>query len=359
MRLTFVLPRLYDHPIGGYKVAYQYASLLAGRGHDVTLVHPMTDTARPSPRHRVDLLAANIRQSISGAPPVSWFEFAPNLRSVLTLSLSSHSLPPADITILTAWQTAELTREPAPQAGVFAQIVHDYEFWMTDAEVRPRIEEALRRHDVRHIATSGVVGSMLQELGREPVAMISAGLLEGEFGIDVSIEDRPRVVAFQARLETPKDFPTALSAATMILSEEPGAQVECYGSPLHDTLPKGIRSLGRISPMALRALYNRASVFYSSSRYEGWGLPMAEAMACGAAVVSTRNGGVEDFLRDDINGLLVPIENPRAIADSVLRLLRNEKERVRLATRGAQDAALFSVQSSGEKLERVLESLLD
>jgi glycosyltransferase involved in cell wall biosynthesis len=86
---------------------------------------------------------------------------------------------------------------------------------------------------------------------------------------------------------------------------------------------------------------------------------MAEAMACGAAVVSTRNGGVEDFLRDEVNGLLVPIENARATADSVLRLLRDEKQRVRLATQGTHDAVLLSVQKSGEKLERVLESLLD
>jgi glycosyltransferase involved in cell wall biosynthesis len=167
------------------------------------------------------------------------------------------------------------------------------------------------------------------------------------------------VVVFQARLEPAKDFHTALAAAIIILSEEPGVKVECFGSTLNVALPHGMKSLGIIAPAELRAAYNRASVFFSSSRYEGWGLPMAEAMACGAAVVSTRNGGVEDFLRDEVNGLLVPIENARAIADSVLRLLRDEKQRVRLATQGTHDAVLLSVQKSGEKLERVLESLLD
>lgn len=359
MRLTFVLPQLYDHPIGGYKVVYQYANLLAERGHQVTLVHPISGDARPAARDYVALLAAKFRQATTGKPPISWFELDSDIHSVLLLSLSSRLLPSADVTILTAWETAERTREPAPQAGVLAQLVHDYEFWKIDAEVRPRIEAALGRPDVRQIATSNAVSAMLHEFGREPVDTVSAGLLEGEFGVDVPIENRQRVVVFQARLEPAKDFHTALAAATIILSEEPSVKVECFGSTLNVALPHGMKSLGIIAPAELRAAYNRASVFFSSSRYEGWGLPMAEAMACGAAVVSTRNGGVEDFLRDEVNGLLVPIENARAIADSVLRLLRDEKQRVRLATQGTHDAVLLSVQKSGEKLERVLESLLD
>jgi glycosyltransferase involved in cell wall biosynthesis len=358
MRLTFVLPQLYDRPIGGYKVPYQYANVLARDGHHVTLVHPITDRSRPTILDIARLFKARARQVLTGKPPISWFEFEPSVRSVLIRTLTSRKLPAADITILTAWQTAEQTRDPSPRAGALVQLVYDYEFWMTDTTMRDRIRSALGRVDVHQIATSNVVVAMLEEFGRQPIGTVNAGLLEGEFGIDVPIEGREKLVVFQCRLEPTKDFPTALSAATRIVSQEPDVQILCFGDAITEVLPRGITSLGRISSVELRAVYNRASVFFCASRYEGWGLPMAEAMACGAAVVSTRCGGVEDFLNDKVNGLLVPVEDATSLAEGVLRLLRVDEARVRLAIRGSHDAASMSVERSCQKLELLLNSLL-
>ena len=165
MRLTFVLPKLFDHPIGGYKVVYQYANALVAKGHEITLVHPITDENHASLRDQASLMAAKTRQTTTRRPPISWFTFEPGIRSILIPALSSRSLPAADVTVLTAWQTAERTREPAAQAGILAQIVQDYEFWMSDAQVRPRMKAALGREDVYQIATSNVVAAMLQEIG--------------------------------------------------------------------------------------------------------------------------------------------------------------------------------------------------
>ncbi len=358
MRLTFVLPKLFDHPIGGYKVVYQYANALVAKGHEITLVHPITDENHASLRDQASLMAAKTRQTTTRRPPISWFTFEPGIRSILIPALSSRSLPAADVTVLTAWQTAERTREPAAQAGILAQIVQDYEFWMSDAQVRPRMKAALGRDDVYQIATSSVVAAMLQEIGRKPIATVVAGLLEGEFGVDASIETRERVVAFPARFGAVKDLPTALAAATLILRDESDIRVECFGSRINEPLPRGITSLGQIPHKELRALYNRASVFLLASRYEGWGLPAAEAMACGAAVISTRSGGVEDFLRDGNNGLLVPVGDAQALATAAMQLLRDKDLRVHLATNGSHTAAQMSVKNSCQQLERVLASLL-
>lgn len=359
MRVTWVFPKLYNHPIGGYKVHYQYANAMASRGHDVTLVHPTTDENPTSLAYRALLAAARVRGVIERKPPISWFEFEPTVRSLLITSLTSSSLPDADVTVLTAWQTAARTREDAPQAGVLAQIVYDYEFWQGDQEHRDIIGAALGRRDVAKIATSSAVASMLEEIGTTPIATIRAGLRDGEFGIDAPVEGRERVVVFALRFEETKDLPTAFEAVRIILSEMPDVRIECFGRATHHVLPKGIVSHGHVSNAELRALYNRASVFLLSSRFEGWGLPAAEAMACGAAVVATRCGGVEDFVHDEINGLLVPVGDPRALADSTLRLLRDEPTRVRLATKGAHDTGEQSLRRSSDQLEHVLWSLAD
>ena len=81
-------------------------------------------------------------------------------------------------------------------------------------------------------------------------------------------------------------------------------------------------------------------------------------MACGAAVISTRSGGVEDFLQDGNNGLLVPVGDAQALATAALQLLRDKKLRVHLATNGSRDAAKIFVKNSSQQLERVLGSLL-
>ena len=358
MRVSFVLPKLYDHPIGGYKVHYQYANALAAMGHEVTLVHPTADRGRPRLTDWAFYAAAKMRARREHGIPISWITFEPGIRSVLIPALSSRHLPVADVTVLTAWQTAERTKDAAPQAGILAQIVYDYEFWMSDAKVRPRLEAALGRRDVRQIATSGVVAGMLREIGATPVATVNAGLNEGEFGVDAPIDGRDRVIVFPCRLEVAKDVSTAIAAAKLILREEPRVTIECFGQTPRVPLPPGMTSRGRISHAELRALYNRASIFLLTSRYEGWGLPVAEAMACGAAVISTACGGVEDFLEDERNGLLVPIGDPHAMAGAALGLLSDETTRVRLATTGAHDAAQMSVQRSSEQLEQVLASLL-
>jgi len=98
-----VLPKLLDQPMGGYKVIYQYANALAAAGHEVTVVHPMTDEGHPSIRDQVQLLSAKARQAKTRRPPISWFTFEPSIRSVSIPALSSRSLPSADITVLTAW----------------------------------------------------------------------------------------------------------------------------------------------------------------------------------------------------------------------------------------------------------------
>jgi glycosyltransferase involved in cell wall biosynthesis len=217
---------------------------------------------------------------------------------------------------------------------------------------------ALSRPDIYRIATSSVVADMLREIGSEPYATVPAGLADGDFGIDVPIEDRQPVVAFPLRSETSKDMKTAFAAAEAIFAAAPDVTILCFGNPKGQPVPPSVQSLGQLSNSGLRQLYNRCSVFMLTSRYEGWGLPAAEAMACGAAVVSTRNGGTEDFLVDGRNGLLSPVGDPMAVAAAVIRLLSNETERVRLAKAGAEDASSMTVTRSARVLDGLLGTII-
>lgn len=85
----------------------------------------------------------------------------------------------------------------------------------------------------------------------------------------------------------------------------------------------------------------RADVFALTSRYEGFGNVVAEAMACGVPVVATRSAGTEDVVHDGVNGLLVPHSAER-VASALSRLLLDRGERDRMAAAARQSANRFA-----------------
>ena len=78
---------------------------------------------------------------------------------------------------------------------------------------------------------------------------------------------------------------------------------------------------GRVSREELVRLYNQAQLFVSPSLYEGFGLPAAEAMACGTPVVATTAGAFPEVIEQDVSGLLVPPADAHALKDAIERLL--------------------------------------
>jgi len=159
------------------------------------------------------------------------------------------------------------------RSGTLVQLAYDYEFWMNNPDLSPRIRAAMKRTDVTYISTSGAVTKMLREIGTEPYATVTAGLEDGEFSVDLPIHSRTHVVGFPLRSEPAKDMPTMFAAASLIRHAIPHVTFTCFGGAVGLRVPEGIVTRGRMSQTELRAFYNQCSVFVLSSRHEGWGLP--------------------------------------------------------------------------------------
>jgi glycosyltransferase involved in cell wall biosynthesis len=106
-------------------------------------------------------------------------------------------------------------------------------------------------------------------------------------------------------------------------------------------LPATIRArvtvLGQRSREEIADLRRQAPITIVASRYETFGVALIEAMAAGSAVVSTRVGGCGEILRDGETGLLVPPEDPDALAGACLRLLADPALALRLGTAARAD----------------------
>jgi glycosyltransferase involved in cell wall biosynthesis len=97
----------------------------------------------------------------------------------------------------------------------------------------------------------------------------------------------------------------------------------------HHGLEKRVSLAGEIDAVGLRDVYHHADVFALASRYEGYGMVFAEALAHGLPIVACAAGAVTDTVPADA-GLLVPPDDARAFAAALRRVLTDHVLRLRL-----------------------------
>lgn len=102
-----------------------------------------------------------------------------------------------------------------------------------------------------------------------------------------------------------------------------------------------------LSDQQVAELYRRATIFVSPSRFEGFGLPAAEAMACGAPVIVSSGGALPEVAGDA--GLVVPVENPDALASAIESLLSDKSQRDQLGKKASARAKSQFVWSEHAK----------
>jgi L-malate glycosyltransferase len=146
-----------------------------------------------------------------------------------------------------------------------------------------------------------------------------------------------------------KDYPTLVEAVGLLISKHPRLRALIVGEgSLDRALQKKIDDAGLEKIVKLTGLRkdaiditSAADVFVLSSVSEGLPLALLEAMAHGRAVVATRAGGTSDVIADGESGILVPMENPSALAEAIGRVLDDPILRTRLGEAGRTYVARF------------------
>ncbi|MDY6854428.1 MAG: glycosyltransferase family 4 protein [Thermodesulfobacteriota bacterium] len=104
----------------------------------------------------------------------------------------------------------------------------------------------------------------------------------------------------------------------------------------------------------LSYFYKQADIFILPSLSEGFGIVLLEAMSFGLPIIATRAGAIPELVRDGENGLLVPSQNPQALADAIESLLQSPNLRAEYGRNGynfAQDKREFySWDTVGERI---------
>src|SRR5213079_402541 len=187
------------------------------------------------------------------------------------------------------------------------------------------------------------------------VRVIRNGIDTGEYtpdpGTDVleryGVDPGRPCVVFVGRITRQKGLPVLLRAAQQF---DPAAQlVLCAGQPdtaelaaevtslvagLRDTR-SGVVWLPEMLPKReVIQLLTHATVFACPSLYEPLGIVNLEAMACGTAVAASRVGGIPEVVADGDTGLLVPPDDPAALAAALNTLVRDQDLAAAMGARG-------------------------
>ena len=178
------------------------------------------------------------------------------------------------------------------------------------------------------------------------------------------LRDSAPVVLAVGRLERQKDYPTLIRAFARLAARRPCRLVILGEGSKRKEIEGLVEESGLTDRVSLPgwaenpfAFMARASLFVLSSRWEGFGIVLAEALACGCPCVSTDcpSGPAEILLNGDI-GPLVPVGDDAALAEAMGRVLDDPPDRRLLQQRAAYFSADRAVAAYEELITSVVQS---
>ena len=205
----------------------------------------------------------------------------------------------------------------------------------------------LKREHVR-VIPNGVSGDFVPR--RDEQAMAE---LRKRIGLKAE-----RYVLFIGGADPRKNHQIFLEAAEMVRKKLGSRMLVLAGSPIHPfgdyektarrrSLSERVLCPGRLSTNDLQLLYSFTDLFVFPSLYEGFGMPVLEAMACGAPVLTSNSTALAEVAGDA--AVLADPQDARALGEAMIRALEDEPLRAALKIKGFDRVKQFSWEQAAVK----------
>lgn len=344
-------------PSGGYRVVCEYANRLVSRSHDVTVVHPRRLDPSPCPPEKLSLRghAREAKKKLSDlllTPSIDWQPIDDRVKLMYVPSSAPDYIPDADAIFATNWGTVQSVLRCPRVKGEKCYLIQGYETWQGPKD----LVDATWHSPLHKVVVSKWLNEVGGELGCRDLTYAPNGIDHDRYRLIQPIESRPRQVAMAFSTASIKGPSEGLQALKKVKDQYPDMRVVMFGTCRRASSIPGWVEYHRNPPQdfIVEEIYNRSSIFLSSSRAEGFALPPAEAACCGCAIVATDSGGIRDFIQDGETGLLSSPNNPYALAENLSLLLGNDEMRVKLAKSGHKGMVRFNWERSTDLLENFL-----
>lgn len=235
------------------------------------------------------------------------------------------------------------------------------------AYLRARLGPSVRRASVVTTPSAFVRETVIELLGAAPerVLVVSAPVVSAPFLVPDPARDGPGGTAVESRfflypaITNPhKNHRTLLEAfaevaadhddVALVLTGAPGVAEDAVASAIEELgLTSRVRRLGRVSAARLAALFHDAAGLVYASTYEGFGLPLAEAMAAGCPVIASDGTALPEVVGGA--GILVDPLDTEGWADAMRRFLEDEPLRSKLTAAGRERVRSFTPEEAARR----------
>lgn len=344
-QLVFAVPGDLATPTGGYTYDRRIIAELPALGWQADVLDLGEGFPRPATRTRARAHARLL--ALPPGPPI------------VVDGLALGVLPETSQELQRSHKLVALVHHPlAMEAGLSEQ----------DAAAFRASERTALAHARAIIATSQATVRVLADdydVSHDRVSVVEPGTDRGKTGPRAhsdavmllavgAVVQRKGYDLLVAALATLKDLPWRLVIAGD-RSRDPETTRKLEADIARHDLAARIDLAGPVSSDQLSSLYAGADLFVLPSRFEGYGMAYAEALAHGLPVVGTRAGAIPDTVPPDA-GVLVPPDDVSALAEALRRLIANPDERQRLAA-AARATTFPSWGEQAARFARVLERL--
>jgi glycosyltransferase involved in cell wall biosynthesis len=255
---------------------------------------------------------------------------------------------------------------PPQRRGVRATTIHDLVPLRHPEWVHPqtyRMHSRKYRHasqtcDLIVVNSEFTAGEVVELLGfpRERICVAYPGIGPA-FRPDGHARDlgAPYVLTV-ATLERRKNLETLLQAMPLVRARHPDLRLAIAGAPGWQAPrldAEGVLPLGYLSDEKLAALYRGADVFVYPSRFEGFGIPIVEAMACGSPVVASAHASMDEASGD--SAVRADPDSAEAVATGIEHALSKRDDYV---GRGYEHIRRFTACATGIATLRAYEDAL-
>jgi glycosyltransferase involved in cell wall biosynthesis len=169
-------------------------------------------------------------------------------------------------------------------------------------------------------------------------------------------EELEPIILYPARPWPHKNHTRLFEAFESLRETRPQLRLVLTGGGLDrlEPLPEGVESLGSVPAEQLASLYRRAACLVYPSLYEGFGLPVLEAMACGCPVAASNAGAIPEIAGD-----AAVLFDPTDVEAMAAAMLEADSRREELRERGLARATGYTWDESARRHDDVYRAALD
>lgn len=360
MRLTLVISSLFAG--GAERVMSVMANYWAAKGWQITLL--TFDDGKVPPFYHLDCHVNHISLAIASESPSLVAGIWNNLKRIQVLRAAiADSQPDTVISFIDKINVITLLAKLGLNIPVIVSERTDPKMSITGT-VWDRIREWTYPYAERIVVQSKGAQDYFSTKLQARTYIIPNPVLLPDIGVSTTNGAliKPSVIAI-GRFSEEKCFNLLLKAFAKLQDSHPQWTLIILGEGVLRTELEVLREQLGLSnrvhlPGRVKNIYEflkEADIFVMSSRFEGFPNALCEAMACGLPVISTDcPSGPREIIRDGVDGILVPNGDVDALAAAMKRLMSDEAERQRLASRAKDVTQRFSLDKVMEMWENLV-----